>query len=260
MSTEERIKKEDKKAVGKFRWIMAACTLLGALGGIALAFIRENDAGIVAAMAKLPKVMIYVIPVLFILTNIVTGIICIHMLRKTEKIRKVWDGEEEEPERKMDKCLDISMFLTNIVCIINLFLFGVEVYFLNRGEGRQYGFFLMAAGVVIILSQLFNMLLQKKTVNLIKLINPEKRGSVYDVHFMKKWEESSDELQMLIMYRAGYRSYKTMQITCIVLWVICFFLNFSFDTGLLPMLCVTILWLISIITFMLTCRKLENTY
>ena len=45
-------------------------------------------------------------------------------------------------------------------------------------------------------------------VELEKKLNPEKKGDVIETNFSKKWEDSCDEAQKMIIYEAGYRAYR----------------------------------------------------
>ena len=50
----------------------------------------------------------------------------------------------------------------------------------------------MIALIVFIAGNFLRMKLQQMTVDFQKIMNPEKQGSVYDLRFQKKWEESCD--------------------------------------------------------------------
>ena len=39
-------------------------------------------------------------------------------------------------------------------------------------------------------------------------MNPEKKGSIFDMHFSKKWADSCDEAEMIMACKAGYKSFK----------------------------------------------------
>ena len=71
-------------------------------------------------------------------------------------------------------------------------------------------------------------------VDLERRINPEKRGSVYDMKFQKTWMDSCDEAERAQIGQACYRAYMVGTKVCIFLWVALLILNFVFDFGLLP--------------------------
>ncbi|MGL6219074.1 MAG: DUF3169 family protein [Lacrimispora sphenoides] len=55
---------------------------------------------------------------------------------------------------------------------------------------------------------------QQKIINFEKEINPEKRGSVFNQKFSKKWEKSCDEAERLSIYKSTYTSYRAVTVTC----------------------------------------------
>ena len=82
----------------------------------------------------------------------------------------------------------------------------------------------------------------QKLVNLTKEINPEKKGSIYDVKFQKKWEASCDEAELFAIYKSAYRSYCITQRLCIILWLFCIIGGFVWGFGAVPVLLVSIIW------------------
>lgn len=53
--------------------------------------------------------------------------------------------------------------------------------------------FLLAL-VMLIVTIFASVIQQKNAVDFLKIVNPEKSGSVYDMNFQKKWIESCDEM------------------------------------------------------------------
>ena len=76
--------------------------------------------------------------------------------------------------------------------------------------------------------------LQQKVVDLTKKINPEKRGSVYDMQFQKKWMDSCDESEQRQTGQACYKAYLAATKVCLWIWVALMVFHFAFGTGLLP--------------------------
>ena len=91
-----------------------------------------------------------------------------------------------------------------------------------------------------------------------KEMNPSKKGSVYNVKFRDKWEESCDELEKVIIYKSAYKAYKTTALTCIVLWVVTATLSIAFKTGPLPSIAVSIIWLVQTVSYCREAMKLER--
>ena len=89
-------------------------------------------------------------------------------------------------------------------------------------------------------------LIQQKAVNLSKEINPEKSGSIYDMKFQDKWLESCDEAERYTVYKCSFKTFKTMQMVGMILWVICLIGQLSFHTGVFATIIVTVYLMVQI--------------
>lgn len=81
-----------------------------------------------------------------------------------------------------------------------------------------------------------------EAVDLTRRMNPEKKGSVYDTRFRKKWLESCDESERRQIGEASYQAYTVTNRVCLWLWMVLVILSLVFDIGLLPVLTVMIPW------------------
>ena len=101
-------------------------------------------------------------------------------------------------------------------------LFGVELYYgnINPNENRNRKPLPYEKAV-----QTFSEIECKLT----KELNPEKKGSVYDVKFVDKWEDSCDEAEKILIYKCAYKTYNKMSGLYIGLWIFCVFGNAIFD-------------------------------
>lgn len=261
MNKKAMIETEDKKAKKIFALIMIGAGIVGMLVGISAALIEEVSLPMDEIFERMRNLMVYVIPVLAVLLNIVIFSICFIWLKKIDQLYQNWDGEDEEADRIMDQGLDRVNATSTIFMIVIMFLYGAEFFFFNRGEFSVTNLILFAVTSIVFMIGLFGgVTILKKSVNYAKLLNPEKRGSIYDLNFTKKWEDSSDEREMFTRYKAGYQAYKTTQITCMILWVLFLFMEGAFKTGLLPMLITTVLWLVCTISYIAAANKLEKIY
>ena len=92
-------------------------------------------------------------------------------------------------------------------------------------------------------------LLQKKVINFEREINPILKGSIYDAKFSKKWIDSCDEALKLGIYKSAYKAYKSVNFTCILLWLFCIIGSTFWDFGIAPIAIVTIIWLVQSTTY-----------
>ena len=85
---------------------------------------------------------------------------------------------------------------------------------------------------------------QQRVVNFEKIINPEKQGSVFELNFQKKWVNTCDEAERLNIYQSSFKAYKTVTMTCIILWLFCVLGMTMWDLGIMPVAIVTVIWLV----------------
>ena len=88
-------------------------------------------------------------------------------------------------------------------------------------------------------------LIQQRIVDLSKRMAPEKKGSVYDIHFQKKWFESCDEAEKLMAGQCAYKAYSASTKACAGLWLVFTLSALFLSTGLLPILAVCLIWAVN---------------
>lgn len=237
-----RIKSEDKKAFGKFAVYVATALIIGVLLGVGMGFAKLNGMDMTghtvlnAIFFALP----YGIPVVTLFILVVVAVI----YHRSKKVFLAWNGEDEECMDAVEKQLSCALWLSSINMIWNFCLFGMG-FCLDNAESMEVHYELetsmlligvFVAGLIILTIE------QQKLVNLTKEINPEKKGSIYDVKFQKKWEASCDEAELFAIYKSAYRSYCITQRLCIILWLFCIIGGFVWGFGAVPVLLVSIIW------------------
>lgn len=260
MVVQNKEKQEKKKTFARFILVLAVCFVLGIAAGVLTVRLQEMEPDLDAMLRRMGRIMAYGVPVLLFVLNAVTGLSCLHIIKKAKKSVALWDGEEEENIKKTEDSLGTGLFLSNIMYICNCFLYaagmhlGLEMDLLKMHQRCIFlaVLLLFLAGMVLLVA------VQKSIVDITKKINPEKRGDVFDLHFRRQWEESCDEAQKLHIYKAGYAAFKATQTTCLFLWVACVCADMAFHVGLLPVLMVSILWLVSTASYMIMGARLEK--
>ena len=94
---------------------------------------------------------------------------------------------------------------------------------------------ILAEGVII----------QQKVVDITKIMYPEKTASVYDLKFQKKWVDSCDEAEKIMIGRCAFEAFKVTNSVCGVLSIILAISALMFDIGFLPSFVVCLIWLVN---------------
>ena len=263
----EKNKKENKAALKKFIPMLIVCAVIGGIVGGASAFVGHSDFSGSIAEAALIIVNIaspWAVIVLGVSSFITCGVIYRKARTMYERaLAAAEEGADEpgEPDEQIieaveDK-LSQGMFILSVIMIVQMLFFGIMMADLENITDYSY-IVMIAALVVFVVGNLAQLKQQQLMVDLEKEMNPSKRGSVYDAKFRDKWEESCDELEKIIIYKSAYKAYKTTAMTCMVLWVVTGTLSIAFETGPLPSIAVTIIWLVQTVSYCREAMKLEK--
>ena len=94
--------------------------------------------------------------------------------------------------------------------------------------------------------------IQQKCVDAAKQTNPEKKGSIYDMKFQKKWMDSCDEAEKLVIGKCAFKAYAATNMVCTVLAIVLALGALMFDIGFLPSFVVCLVWLVNLSAY---CRE-----
>jgi len=255
--SKKKKQKTDKKIFVK--WILAF--LVGVVGGFfsrpVLEWFKTATSGIEFNM----EFLMYLATALFLLVNMIGVGISYVFYKKAKKMTTDWDEDNEDELDDIENKLDIAMLPIAIMTSVNYFLFGLTTYIglvLMEGQGLLRAFVSMIDIVIFLVASFTFVALQKKCIDLTKQLNPEKKGNIFDKNFSKEWLASCDEAQQLMIYKASYAAYKSVGSVCQILWLVTIIGMMSFNTGLLPVFCVSAIMLVMQIAYFMEAKKLER--
>lgn len=250
-------KKQDTKALKRFIPLLILAGAVGFFVGMGSEFVVKVTEGIGELLNRgISEVASGVSLVL----NTALVVLSAATLLWCRKRFRAWDGENEEEMEQIEEKLSIALIATNVDMIVSYFLFGAGI---NRmldclKEGRS-GIFQQVLGLVAFAySMVVVLVCQNRIVNLEKEINPEKQGSVYDTKFQKVWLESCDELERKLVYQCAYKAYRVTGYACLVMWLFCVLGIMWWDIGVLPLLIVSILWLVLTLSYSIESIRLSR--
>lgn len=257
---EEQNKKDDKKYFKPFIIMMIICTIAGFFFGKLTKMADEHTETIKNFMENLNVIAAYTLPALFLVFNIVMIIMIFGTINRQYKRINAWDGEDEDILDDIENKLNSPMNFSNVMLIVGMFLFAAHAHYFVKCELPEFHENILFAMILLdfVICLIIVLAAQKKIVNMLKIMNPEKKGSIFDSSFRRKWEESSDEGQQLIIYKSAYKAFIVSNTTCMVLWVVGIICDFAFHTGLLPIAFVILIWFIQVVTAYRESVKLEG--
>lgn len=254
----------DKKSIKKFMILMLCGFLCGVIGYITGKFLKHTDMeNIKQHLSGLTDVMgMYIIPAVFVLFNIISITISAIRYSKTDKKFKSLKDDAEDELFEIESSLNLPVNLMNSAMIINFLFLSViiEITEISNIEMSETWSNILCgtATITLIAGYIAQFIIIKKCIELVKKINPEKQGDILDINFQKKWENSSDEAQRLIMYKSAYKAFTVLNYLCMGLFILCIISQMVFKTGVMPIICVSVIWLVSTITYSSEAAKLEK--
>lgn len=245
-----KTKSDNRRALPKYILVLFIAAFFGGVAGFGAGIVGEGNLseGIKKAVTgALAAAAPWGIPV----TSVVFLGLGWRFYAKARRLYKTWDGEAEEPIDTAEETLSWALLMSAIAMLWDFFFLSVLVVCgANSSLEWLGGVALFLASVVVIV------VLQQKVVDLTRRINPEKRGSVYDLKFQKKWMDSCDESEKRQIGQASYKAYRAAANTCLWMWVALIVLHYAFDTGLLPIAAVLVVFGVLQIVYTLECIRL----
>jgi len=259
----EEIKKEDSNKIGLFLCIILASGLVGGIlgaSGVGLAILfEESGVSFIEFWNQLQKDFSVPAGFLLIIFDIFFCLISFLYLRKAKKLWKT-EIDEDDKYEIVDRKLSWSMLFSTVAYFVNFAFFGFVFYaamsfeedvpanFLNIGM-RPFSLF------VFVITLFVGLAIQKGCINHSKLMNPEKKGSVYDMKFDKVWYESCDEAERVQIGIASYKAVKATNMALLALLVVFVLGGMFFEIGILPIVVITIIALVINITYSIAAIK-----
>lgn len=239
------IKMANRKAVPKFLLIMLLSLIVGGAVGFFSAKFSLNalSDSLKSAGAFFGA---YIAPYLMLITAVIVPLVCFPLYKSAKKILSSWDGEDEDVYNAADKKLSVIMWITSAALILSFFLItaSYSVGF-SAFESKRHTLPVLV-GIASFFAVLIEaVLIQQKCVDAVKAMNPEKTASVYDTKFQKKWIDSCDEAEKIMVGKCAYKAFSATNSVCLILSVVLAVCALTFETGFLPSLAVCLIWLVN---------------
>lgn len=245
-------KSENRKALPKFTLSLLGSLLVGGVIGFAIGLSRAMGLDTAALAEELGAILAAVTPWGIPVTSALTLGGCLVLYRSAARKFAAWDGgDEDETSESIDAALSWVLLLSAVQLLFNLFFLSAFcVYWMDRDIRALslVGVFLLSCGLVVFA--------QQKTIDLERKMNPEKRGSVYDSKFQKKWLDSCDESERRQIGEASRRAYMVTSRVCLGLWLVLVVLSLVVEISLLPVFVLLLVWGTMQVTYTLECIRL----
>ena len=246
------VKRDNRKALPKYLLVILCSAVVGGLLGFLTGWYGHSDLSAAFAegmTAALRFVSPWAIPVCT-LVLLGSGFV---MYRAAKRDFAGWDGEDDALMDALDRRLDWCLLLNTVTLLLDFFFLSVSTAGVFH-SGELEPVYIVAAFIV---SVFLVIVFQQRVVDLVRRMNPEKQGSVYDLHFRKKWLDSCDEAERREIGEAAYRAFVVTNSVCPFLWLAMILLNMVFDLGLMPSAVVLLVWGCLQVSYTLACIRVR---
>lgn len=249
------IKKANRKALPMFLLVLAVSLAVGGFIGFFSAKYGLNE--LAGGMKSAGRAFgMRVAPWLLLAEAVLLPVVAIPLYGRVKKLLAAWDGEDEALSDQIDARLSVILWISSAALIVSYFLLAASysggfAIFEDKSAFLplvvSIGAFLAVMGETVVL--------QQRCVDGVKKTNPEKTASVYDMKFQKKWMDSCDEAEKLLIGKCAAKAYQAVNATCTALAVVFAVGAILFDIGFLPSLAVCLVWLVSQCVYCRECLR-----
>ena len=242
------VKKDNRKALPKYLLILFVAAIFGGVLGFATGWVGHDNISEVIATA-VSDGLTAAAPWTLLVTSVVSLALILWLYRGAKALYTGWDGEDDDVMDRADEKLNWALLLTAAQLVLDMFFFAVAQSGHNMTALWSVLFFIVSIFLLVFA--------QQKIVDLTRQMNPEKKGSVYDMNFRKKWIESCDEAEQKQIGQAAYKAFNVVSIACPILWAALLMLSYAFNFSLLmPTFIVCLIWLLQQVSYCLECIRL----
>lgn len=245
MDNSHEIKSANRKAMPKFILIIFISSLIGGTVGFCAAKYGLNT--LADGMKNAGRFFgAYIAPWMMLVAAVIVPMVCIPIYKNARKQLSAWDGENEEISDAIEKQLSIVIWITSAVLIFSYFLIAAAYSGGFEALENRNSIVPFIAGIVGFSAIMIEtILVQQKCVDTVKKMNPEKTASVYDTKFQKKWIDSCDEAEKIVIGKCAFKAYNATNTVCAVLAIVLAIGALTFNTGFLPSLVVCLIWIVN---------------
>ena len=242
----KEIKQANRKALPKFLLLLAVSMLVGGAAGYSSAkYGLDKMAGTLRDTGAFFGT--HIAPWLMAAMAVIVPLVCIPVYRSAKKLLGAWDGENENISDEVDRKLSAALWISSASLVFSYFLIAATYsggFAMFDSRERTIAFFVGIAAFLAIMIE--TIIIQQKCVDTAKQTNPEKKASVYDMKFQKKWMEDCDEAEKIMIGKCAYKAYTATNTVCTILAIVLAICALVFDIGFLPSLVVCLVWIVNL--------------
>lgn len=246
----------------KYGLIMLACVVFGGICGAAINFFDFSGAvGGMGGFLQLIRENMLVIMLVIAGVMLVTGELLLRRMKNLGRELEVLGEEESDRiEYELEKTGAIGNIVNTVLQVVAIMMLapGYSINYIRSVVGtdiRQ----LLAAMVIFVLTFTYSGYWGVRLVKIVQKIYPDKVGDPTSLKFAKQWLESCDEAEKEMVYQAAYKSYMISVSSLQFLMLAGMICHLIWNTGIMAVVLLGILWLIMVITYNRNCVQKKRS-
>lgn len=247
--TEKNLKKKSNTKIYIIFAIMVVASLVG--GFFAGKLVGANKGSLNEInWDGIWKLTAVTLPIVYGVLALVAFVVIFVMYGRLKRAIGRWDGENEEDIVDIERRITRVSFLPCIVVFGGFVLFPMCIYAVDMSYGYKNGMSMtIVSELVFLVSLVFYCVIEKLVIDEEKKLNPEKNGNIFDIHFRRDWEKSSDEAELIAIAKSSKKGFMVGIKVGFVMWLLMFMCMFAFDTGVMPLVAVGIILLVMYVAY-----------
>ena len=242
----DEIRAANRKALPKFLLLTLVGAVIGGIAGYCAArYGLDQLSGVLADAGTFFGT--HIAPWLMVALAVVTPAVCIPMYRHAKVLLASWDGEDEDTSSVIDGKLSAVLWASSASLVLAIFpiaaTYSVGFASFDSWESTVLIFIGIAAFLAILVESI---LIQQKCVDAAKQMSPEKKASIYDLQFQKKWVDDCDEAEKIMIGKCAVKAYSAVNRVCAIAAIVLAICALVFGIGFLPSLAVCIIWMVNL--------------
>lgn len=257
--------KTEKKKMNtylKFGLRLLAFTMLGAVIGLCIVYFDMSSlGGVVEAAADGIREHLLPIQTVFLILAAVIGEPALRKLRALgEELENAEDEQGDQIEYEMERVSFLGMVssIAGMVLAMILLATGYSLDYIASLEvsGNRT---LLLVFLVFILNCVYNGYWQVRYVKTIQKIYPKQKADIASMKFQEQWLKNCDEAEREMIYQASYETYLCMNKLVSVLAGAAMLCHLMWDTGILAVVMVGIVWIALTFSYCRACVKKKRS-
>lgn len=254
-------KKVNNKSNLKIYIVFAIMILASLLGGFLVGRLAAVNKDTLDGINwdRIWRIIADTFPVVYGVLMLATFVVSFVMYGKIKRTIRGWDGEDEDVIVDIESRITTASYLPCVIVFVGLILFPVCIYSVDRTYSDGHGTVLtILSELVFLISLALYCVVEKLVIDEEKKLNPEKSGNIFDMHFRRDWESTSDEAELIMIAKSSKKGFMTGIKVGFVMWILLFISMFAFDTGVTPVVAVGVMLLVMYAAYGREFRKLQK--